>query len=87
LQIKPQDVYFTLQEKRALQQDTVELMLKAKLHASRDVENIRHNITSEYRLKLSALVNQYLDRKAALDADTTQKKQEKTEVNSKPKLM
>jgi len=66
-------------EKKSLQQDTVELMLKAKLDASKDVETTRLNITSEFKLRLSALVNQYLETKATYDEETMQKEQDKNE--------
>lgn len=67
------------QEKQILQQDTVELMLKAKLDASKDVETTRHNITSEFKLRLSSLANTYLEVKATFDEETMQNEQDKNE--------
>ena len=62
-----------------MQQDTLELMLKVQLDAPNTL-----NILSEYRLRLSALVNQYLETKASYDDESTQTEQDKNEVNSKP---
>lgn len=69
-----------------MQQDTVALMMRAKLDASTDVETTPQNIMSEFKLKLSSLVNTYIEVKAIHDKETMQNEQDKNEVNSKPKL-
>jgi hypothetical protein len=68
------------QEKSALQQETVDYMIKAKFDDPAKYKITRQNHISEFKLKLSSLVNQYLDKIVIFDAEKLRAEQEKNEV-------
>lgn len=63
-----------------LQQETVEYMIKAKFDNPTNFAVTRQNQLSEYKLKLSSLVNQYLEKNVIFETEKMQAEQEKNEV-------